>query len=107
MRKGFVVLSGTSIRDSREWVPSPTEALRLVHQRLKLRRPGVRVEDERGNPVSFFELKGMAALEDRKENVSRYKVGRRPLTSLLHGPSHESFALPESNLEEIVGGGRR
>jgi len=72
VQKGFVVLSGTGIRDSHEWAPSASEALRLIHQHIKLRRPGVRVEDERGNPVSFFELKGMAALEDRKENVSRY-----------------------------------
>jgi len=72
MRKGFVVLSGTGLRDSHEWAPSANEALRLIHQHLKLRRPGVRVEDECGNPVSFFELKDIAALEDRKENVSRY-----------------------------------
>jgi hypothetical protein len=39
---------------------------------MKLRRPGVRVEDERGNPVSFFQLKEMAAAEkDRREKASR------------------------------------
>jgi hypothetical protein len=30
MSKGFLVLSGTGIRETREWVPSATEALRLV-----------------------------------------------------------------------------
>jgi hypothetical protein len=50
----FVVLSGTGIRDTREWVPSATDALRLVRSHMKLRRPGVRIQDERGNAVSFF-----------------------------------------------------
>ena len=59
MHKSFIVLSGTGIRDTREWVPSATEALRLVLRHMKLRRPAVRIEDERGNPVSFFELKAM------------------------------------------------
>jgi hypothetical protein len=58
--KGFVVLSGTGIKDTREWVPTATAALQLVRTYMKLRRPGVRIEDERGNPVSFFDLKEMA-----------------------------------------------
>jgi hypothetical protein len=66
MRKSFVVLSGTGIRDTREWVPSATEALRLVRAHMKLRRPGVRIEDERGKFVSFFQLKEMAELEAKK-----------------------------------------
>jgi hypothetical protein len=66
MRKAFVVLSGTGIRDMREWVPSATEALRLVRAHMKLRRPGVRIEDERGRPVSFFQLKEAAELEAKK-----------------------------------------
>jgi hypothetical protein len=66
MRKSFVVLSGTGIRDTREWVPSATEALRLVRPHMKLRRPGVRIEDERGKFVSFFQLKEMAELEAKK-----------------------------------------
>jgi hypothetical protein len=45
-------------------------ALRLVRNHMKLRRPAVRVEDERGNPVSFFQLKEMAELEAPK-NTSR------------------------------------
>jgi hypothetical protein len=55
--KGFIVLSGTGIKDIREWVPSATTALQLASAHMKLRRPGVRIEDERGNPVSFFQLK--------------------------------------------------
>jgi hypothetical protein len=66
MRKTFVVLSGTGIRDMREWAPSATEALRLARAYMQLRRPGVRIEDERGNPVSFFQLKDAAELEAKK-----------------------------------------
>jgi len=59
--KGFVVLSGTGIRDTREWVPTATAAFQLVRTHMKLRRPGVRIEDDHhGNPVSFFNLKEMA-----------------------------------------------
>jgi hypothetical protein len=47
----------------------PAQALCLVRN-LKLRRSGVTVEDERGNLVSFFQLKEMAELEARK-NTSR------------------------------------
>jgi hypothetical protein len=68
MRKSFIVLSGTGIRDTRELVFSATEPLRLVLDHMKLRRPAVRIEDERGNPVSFFELKAMAELEGRKSS---------------------------------------
>jgi hypothetical protein len=34
---------------------------------MKLRRPGV--EDERGNPVAFFQQKEMADSKGRKENA--------------------------------------
>jgi len=60
MPNGFIVLTGTGIKDTREWVPSATDALRLIREHMKVRRPGVRVEDERGNPMSFFQLKEMA-----------------------------------------------
>jgi hypothetical protein len=66
MRKTFVVLSGTGIRDTRKWVPSATDALRLVRAHMKLRRPGVRIQDERGNPVSLAQLKETAELEAKK-----------------------------------------
>ena len=68
MSKAFLVLSGTGIRDTREWVPSATEALRLVRSHVKLRRPSVRIEDERGNPISFFQSKEAAELEAKKMN---------------------------------------
>jgi hypothetical protein len=61
--KALYVVSRTGIKDNREWAPSAVEALRLVLDHMKLRRPGVRVEDERGNPVSFFQLKEMAERE--------------------------------------------
>jgi hypothetical protein len=61
MPKGFIVITGTGTKDTREWAPSATEALRLIREHMKLRRPGVRVEDERGNPVSFFQLQEIAA----------------------------------------------
>jgi hypothetical protein len=70
MRKPLVVLSGTRIRTFLERVPSATEALHLVRDHIRLRRPGVRVEDERGNPVSFFQLKEMAELEAMNEKAS-------------------------------------
>jgi hypothetical protein len=71
MRKLLVVLSGTGIRTFLERVPSATEALHLVRDHMRLRRPGVRVEDELGNPVSFFQLKEMAKLEAGNEKASR------------------------------------
>jgi hypothetical protein len=63
---GLIVLSGSSLRTFREWTPSASEALRVVRAHMKLRRPGVRIEDERGNPVSFFQLKEIAESEARK-----------------------------------------
>jgi hypothetical protein len=63
MSKSFTVISGTGIRDHREWAPSATEALRLVLEHMKLRRPGVRIEDRRGNPVTLFQLKALAESE--------------------------------------------
>jgi hypothetical protein len=46
-------------------------ALRLVRDHMKLRRPAVRVEDERGKPVSFFQLKEMANSEVAKRSGPR------------------------------------
>jgi hypothetical protein len=63
---GLIVLTGTGIRDTRELTPSATMALRLLCNHMKLRRLAVRVEDECGNPVSFFQLKEMAELEAPK-----------------------------------------
>ena len=79
MRGAFVVLTGTGIRrDTREWAPSATEAMRLVLNHMKVRRPGVRVEDEDRNPVSFFELKEKAEAEARKRNTAARSHPERP-----------------------------
>ena len=66
MPKGFIIITGSGIKDTREWAPSATEAFRLTREHTKLRRPGVRVEDERVNPVNFFQLKEIATQEARK-----------------------------------------
>ena len=69
MVRSFYVLSGAGIGDTREWTPSATTALRLARTLTKLRRLGVRIEDELGNPISLFQLKGMADFEMRKKNA--------------------------------------
>jgi hypothetical protein len=71
MVKALYVLSGTGIKNTREWAPSASEALRMVRTLMKRRRPGVRIEDEPGNPVSFFELKDLAELESHRKNAKR------------------------------------
>jgi hypothetical protein len=65
--KGLFVLTGAGVKDTREWVPSATTALQLVRSYMKLRRPSVRIEDERGNSISFLQLKDMAELEDGRK----------------------------------------
>jgi hypothetical protein len=79
MRKSFIVLSGTRVKEFREWTPSANDALDLVRSLMKQRRPGVRIEDKHGNPVSFFDLKTIAESEDRTRitvsaNHSRGKI---------------------------------
>jgi hypothetical protein len=69
--KGFHVLTGTGIKDTREWAPTATTALQLVRHHMKLRRPSVRIEDERRHPISFLQLKEMAERESRKRNAPR------------------------------------
>jgi hypothetical protein len=66
MSRSFVVISGTGVKDFREWVPSAAEALHVARVHMKLRRPAVRIEDERRNPVSLFELREMAGFQRRK-----------------------------------------
>ena len=58
-----MVLSATG---RREFAPSATEALGLFRDYMKFRRPKVRIEDERGNPVTFFQLKALAESESRE-----------------------------------------
>jgi hypothetical protein len=90
---GLIVLTGTGIRDAREWAPSASEAIRLVRHQMKLRRPAVRVEDERGNPVSFFQLKEMADLEARKQGRAKAKLA--VVTDEIEGPptQHKRFRV--------------
>jgi hypothetical protein len=67
MPRAFVALSGTAaVR--RELTPSATEALRLVREYMKLRRPGVRIEDETGNPVTVLQLVDWAKSERRDKD---------------------------------------
>lgn len=70
------VCSGTSIKENREWAPSATEALRLIGVLIKLRRPGVKVEGERGNPATFLQLKRWP----RKRRVRNARRGLADLT---------------------------
>jgi hypothetical protein len=76
MRKPLIVLSGTGVRTFQQRAPSATEALRLVREHMRLRRPGVRIEDEQENPISFFQLKEMAELEAK--NVTAPNGHPRP-----------------------------
>jgi hypothetical protein len=70
MRGTFIVLSATG---RREFAPSATEALGLFRDYMKFRRPKVRIEDERGNPVSFFQLKVLAESEAEMASPSPRK----------------------------------
>jgi hypothetical protein len=54
MLRRFVILSGTSITPRSETARSAKEAMELVLQLMKLRRPGVRIETAEGEPLSFF-----------------------------------------------------
>jgi hypothetical protein len=84
---GLIVLTGTGIRDTRELAPSATMALRRVRDHMKLRRPAARIEDERWNPVSFFQLKEMAELEGRKEESLAHLRARRSHATSPSPPS--------------------
>ena len=61
MRRAFIISSGTGIKDRREPANSATEALKLALLHMRFRRPNVTIEDELGNPVSFFQMKDIAA----------------------------------------------
>ena len=71
MARVLYVLSRAGIKDTREWAPSATEALRMVRSLTRLRRRDVRVEDERGNPISLFQLKELAQSESGKPKARR------------------------------------
>jgi hypothetical protein len=118
MRTALIVLTGTGIRDAREWAPTATQALCLVRDHMKMRRPAVRVEDELGNPVSFFQLKEMAEIEARKQG--RLKAKLTVGTDEIEGPpsQHKRFRVRRDphgsdifasfdTLEEAIAGIRR
>jgi hypothetical protein len=66
MPKKFVIWSGTSIQPRSEEVTSATEAVRRVLEFLRVRRPNIRIETADGDPLSYFQLRELAALEGRK-----------------------------------------
>jgi transposase-like protein len=61
--KKYAVVPERMVTDDLRSYGAATEALSLARALMKLRRPGVRIEDERGNPLSFFQLKDMIELE--------------------------------------------
>jgi hypothetical protein len=70
MQKRFVISSGASIAVRRETVGSASKALELVREYMRLRRPGVRVEEaEGGGELTFFQLKELAESESRRERA--------------------------------------
>jgi len=56
------------MRNHRDWAPSATEALRLVIAFMKLRRPAIRAEDERRNPVATESFQS----DDWRPSVAQY-----------------------------------
>ena len=71
----FIIFSGTGIRNLRETANSADEALELVRKLIRLRRPGVRIEDELGRDVSFFELKDGATSEKSAGDLKPHTLG--------------------------------
>ena len=71
MRHRFVILSGTNVAPKAEKATTATEALEIVRELMRLRRPGVSIETVEGEQLSFFQLKDLAAAESGKESVPR------------------------------------
>jgi hypothetical protein len=69
MQKRFVISSGTSIAVKSQTVRSARKALEVVREHMRLRRPGVIIEDAEGRDISFFQLKEMAESESRREDA--------------------------------------
>jgi hypothetical protein len=67
MANWFIILSGTGVAARREGPFIARDALERVRELMTLRRPGVRIKDERGKDVSFVKLKE-AALPNRNSN---------------------------------------
>jgi hypothetical protein len=71
MRHRFVILSGTNIALKAKTATTATEALEIVRELMRLRRPGVSIETVDGEQLSFFQLKDLVAAESRKEKDPR------------------------------------
>jgi hypothetical protein len=71
MVRSFYVLSGAGIGDTREWTPSATTALRLARTLTKLRRLGVRIEDELGKSHIALSVERHGRFRDAKEDCPR------------------------------------
>jgi hypothetical protein len=67
MRHRFVILSGTSLAPRAERATTATQALDIVRELMRLRRPGVSIETAEGEQLSFFQLKDLVDAESRKE----------------------------------------
>jgi hypothetical protein len=67
MRHRFVILSGTNIAPKAETATTAAEALDIVRELTRLRRPGVSIETVEGQQLSLFQLKDLVAAESRKE----------------------------------------
>ena len=68
MRHRFVILSGTNVAPRVETATTATEALEIVCELMRLRRPGLSIETVEGEQLSFFQLKDLVAAESREEN---------------------------------------
>jgi hypothetical protein len=68
MRHRFVIFSGTTLAPRAETAKTATEALDIVRELMRLRRPSVSIETAEGKRLSFFDLKDLVAAESRKEN---------------------------------------
>jgi hypothetical protein len=78
MRHRFVILSGTSVAPKADTATTATEALEIVRELMRLRRPGVLIETVEGEQLSFFQLKDLVAAESRKESAPQAKGETRP-----------------------------
>jgi hypothetical protein len=67
----YVISSGTSIAPKCETVRSAAKALELALEYMRQRLPNVTVENADGEQLSYFQLKGLAQAESRKENAVR------------------------------------
>ncbi len=65
MRHRFVILSGASVAPKAETATTATEALEIVRELMRLRRPGVSIETVEGEQLSFFQLKDLVAAESQ------------------------------------------